>query len=254
MQESYQNSSDGLIKTKKALENLEIEKKSIIIKINSLKSQLSNYEVTTNKSCDYKGLQEKYEEYNNLKDSLKVVKQSISNLKDILKEKQKLTNNCVIALKQIKQSQNVPHAITIYNDNVNKLNKLSNNFATQVKNDNEVVINSYNTNNTNATNNGTDTNTDNNTDINTNNTMNNTNSSFNNHNLREDILSYSAISAGALGVTTMAVGSSILGLSYIQTMAGICSLYPTYVETQVIITPVMLWSFDQPIAVIKWQC
>ncbi len=156
-------------------------------------------------------------------------------MKEILKEKQKLTNNCIIALNQIKKSQNVPHAISTYNNNVKTLNKLSNNFAFQLKNSTDVVINSNTTNNT--TNN-----TDNNTDINT---SNNTNSSINTHELRNDILSYSAIGASALGVTTMAVGSTILSLSYIQTMAAICAYYPAYVSSAASITSVSTWTFSQ---------
>jgi len=158
MEESYENSTDEIVKTQETLENLQNRKIEATNHANQIKGELDNFEISTNNSGAYKKLQNEYKEYNDLKEEIKQTSESISDLKEVLKEKQNHTKNCVTALNQIKRSTNIPKAVETYNSNINSLGVISNKLAAQVQNNTDKIIISNDTANNNDTNNTNDTN------------------------------------------------------------------------------------------------
>lgn len=80
MEESYQNSSDEIAKTKETLEDLEHQNLEATDYANQLQEELDNFEISTNNSIAYKKLQAQKKEYDDLKDNIKLTKESIHDL------------------------------------------------------------------------------------------------------------------------------------------------------------------------------
>jgi hypothetical protein len=153
MEESYQNSSDDLIKSNKTLEDLKKQRTDALSKANELKNNIDNYELSINNTSNYKELKKKYQNQLNLVTEIEATEKSICDVNDVLKDKNFHTKNCVVALKEITQSKNLPEAVKSYNSNIELLATISNNMTEQVKNskDNIVVMSNSTYNDINST-------------------------------------------------------------------------------------------------------
>jgi hypothetical protein len=211
MQESYENSSDELTRAGNALNDLQLRQEQTTKHLAALKEKLESYEVSTNNTGEYKKLQTDYKEYNRLKTDIKETETSINELKQVLNKKKACTGNCVVALKQIKKSENITQALASYQNNIQVLNTISNNLADVVKNNTEYVIVSNNT-PTNVTNSS--------------NSTNSTDSDMNKEGGTVKNIFLSGVVLSGVSIPFWVTGTAILGAAYVKTMKLLveCSL------------------------------
>jgi hypothetical protein len=155
MEESYKNNSEDISVTKEAIYRLESKKLNTSQELKKIESNLDNFELSSNNTNSYNNLLKEKKEYLSLKESLEITESSIKRMKGILYQKQSHTKNCVDALKQIKKSENIQGAVKTYNKNMESLSFISSNMATEIQQQEDIILYSNKTanNNTNNTNN-----------------------------------------------------------------------------------------------------
>ncbi|UTB32269.1 MAG: hypothetical protein NKF70_12335 [Methanobacterium sp. ERen5] len=109
-----------------------------------IKSQIYNYELTTNNTQCYKDLQNQYKNCSNSNKTLTLTEASMKKLNLNLKKKQKHTKNCINALKSIKKAENIPESIQNYKQNMKSLGVLNNNMTTEIQKNQDVIERSNN--------------------------------------------------------------------------------------------------------------
>lgn len=148
LEESYQNDSKAIEATKDSLTELESKKIETTNQMEKTKTELDNFEMNSNNINNYTRLKKEYNYYQNLQKTIKITKSDTKRMNKILNKKQSHTKSCIIALKQIKKSENLKSAAKSYNKNMKSLTVISNNMAAELQEKKEILKLSNNTLNT----------------------------------------------------------------------------------------------------------
>ena len=139
MENSYKNNNDIITLTKKDEKTIEIQENNITEQMEEIQSQLDNYELTTNNTQDYKNLQNQYKNCSKANKTITQTKASIKKISINLKNKQKHTQNCINALKNIQKNKNIPTSIKNYNQNMKSIQTINNNITTETQKTQEII-------------------------------------------------------------------------------------------------------------------
>ncbi|UTB32272.1 MAG: hypothetical protein NKF70_12350 [Methanobacterium sp. ERen5] len=139
MEESYKNTINILKSLNKDQKNLKTQKNKNTRQMEKIKSQIDNYELTTNNTQCYKDLQNQYKNCSNSNKTLTITEASMKKLNLNLKKKQKHTKNCINALKSIKKAENIQASIKNYNQNMKSLKAIDNNMSADIQKSQEII-------------------------------------------------------------------------------------------------------------------
>jgi len=152
-EKSYDQSSVEVSESQKTLKQLGNKKIEINNRIKQLETKLDKYEISNNNSGDYKKLQNEYQDCKKMRNNIIYAENSFSGVKSVLKKKQTHTQKCVVALKHITKSENIPASVKIYNSNIESLVNIGNNLQKNLQDKSGVIVRSNDTinNDTNST-------------------------------------------------------------------------------------------------------